>query len=197
MRPIDPNHIKGVTIATRAGPFRPLLSKHSGMGTSQPCAMHKTETAAMAIQPPGATWRHYNPERGERVVRKAVLARCVISNTKRPQQPNIADDDGGQRRFDVGHRLGADYANRDILTSRSLHPAKHRSCRTPSNSSTIRASRHSPSHPVNTPRRLNTHEDLNLRVPPPGGPYMHRACLLCECYVSCVLLGYRPNHNYQ
>ena len=110
--------------ATRAGPFRPLLSEHSSMGTSQPCALHKTKTAAMAIQPPGATWRHYNPERGERVVRKAVLARCVISNTKRPQQPNIADDDGGQRRFDVGHRLGADYANRDILTSRSLHPAR-------------------------------------------------------------------------
>ena len=77
MRPIDPNHIKGVTIATRAGPFRPLLSKHSGMGTSQPCAMHKTETAALAIQPPGATWRHYNPERGERVLRKTVLARCA------------------------------------------------------------------------------------------------------------------------
>ena len=54
----------------------------------------------------------------------------------------------------------------------------------PSQSSAIRASRHSPSHPVNTPRRLNTHEDLNHRVPPPGGPSMHRAGLLCECEVT-------------
>ena len=77
VRPIDPDTIKGVTIATRAGPFRPLLNEHSGKGTSQPCALHKTEAAALAIQPPGATWRHYNPERGERVVRKAVLARCA------------------------------------------------------------------------------------------------------------------------
>ena len=75
VRPIDPDTIKGVTIATRAGPFRPLLNEHSGKGTSQPCDLHKTEAAALAIQPPGATWRHYNPERGERVVRKAVLAR--------------------------------------------------------------------------------------------------------------------------
>ena len=105
VRPIDPDNIKGVTIATRAGPFRPLLSKHSGMGTSQPCAMHKTETAALAIQPPGATWRHYNPERGERVLRKTVLARCA---PRKAQQPNIADGDGGQRRFDVACRLGAD-----------------------------------------------------------------------------------------
>jgi hypothetical protein len=49
--------------------------EQSGMGSSQPCTMPETEAAAMAIQPPGATWRHYNPERGERVVRKAVLAR--------------------------------------------------------------------------------------------------------------------------
>ena len=80
VRPIEPNNITGVTAATRAGPFRPLLNEHSGVGTSQPCAMHKTEAAAMAIQPPGATWRHYNPERGERVLRRAVLARCVITN---------------------------------------------------------------------------------------------------------------------
>ena len=83
--------------------------------------------------------------------------------------------------------------NRDILTSRSFHPAKHRSCRTPSDSSIIRASRHSPSHPINTPRRLSTHEDLNLRMPPPGGPYMHRACLPCECYVPTVVV--KHNHH--
>ena len=50
--------------------------EQSGMGTSQPCAMTETETAAMATQPPSATLRHYNLERGERVVRTAVLARC-------------------------------------------------------------------------------------------------------------------------
>ncbi len=49
--------------------------EQSGMGTSQPCAMTETETAAMATQPPSATLRHYNLERGERVVRTAVLAR--------------------------------------------------------------------------------------------------------------------------
>jgi len=43
---------------------------------ASPVQCQKAETAVMAIQPPGATWRHYNPERGERVVRKAVLARC-------------------------------------------------------------------------------------------------------------------------
>ena len=64
--------------------------------------MPETEAAAMAIQPPGATWRHYNPERGERVVRKAVLARCEPLQS--PQQPNIANDEGGQRRYDVGPR---------------------------------------------------------------------------------------------
>ena len=42
---------------------------------TSPVQCQKAETAVMAIQPPGATWRHYNPERGERVVRKAVLAR--------------------------------------------------------------------------------------------------------------------------
>lgn len=92
VRPIDSNNIKGVTIVTRAGPFRPPLIEHSGMGTSQPCVMHKTETAAMAIQPPGATWRHYNPERGERVVRKAVLARCGVQDaqTRRQENPTAA-----------------------------------------------------------------------------------------------------------
>jgi hypothetical protein len=79
-----------------------------------------------------------------------------------------------------GGRLPTD-SYRDSLTSRSFHPAKHRSCRTPTNSPAIGASRHSPLHPINTPRRLNTHEDLNLRMPPPGGPYMHRACPPCEC----------------
>ena len=70
--------------------------EQSGMGSSQPCAMTKTETAAMAIQPLGDTWRHYNPEGGERVMRKAVLARCGLRQS--PQRPNIADDEGGQRR---------------------------------------------------------------------------------------------------
>ena len=50
--------------------------EQSGVGISQPCAVPNADTAVMAIQPPGATWRHYNPERGERVVRKAMLARC-------------------------------------------------------------------------------------------------------------------------
>jgi hypothetical protein len=149
--------------------------EQSGMGSSQPCAMIKTETAAMAIQPPGATWRHYNPEGGERVMRKAVLARCGL---KRPQRPNIVDDEGGQRRsmLDRARRRVSEPAEQPDIPfcpSCRLHP-----CRTPSNSPAIRASRHSPSHPVNTPRRLSTHEDLNLRVPPPEGPYMHRACLL-------------------
>ncbi len=76
VRPADPSNIKGVTKATRAEPFRPLLREHSGKGTSQPCALHKTETAAVAVQPPGVTWRNYNPEEGERVVRTSVLARC-------------------------------------------------------------------------------------------------------------------------
>ena len=58
--------------------------------------MTKTETAVMAIQPLGDTWRHYNPEGGERVMRKAVLARCGLRQS--PQRPNIADDEGGQRR---------------------------------------------------------------------------------------------------
>ena len=61
---------------------------------------------------------------------------------------------------------------RDSLTSRSFPPAVLFISRTPSNSPAIRASRHSPSHPINTPRRLNIHEDLNHRMPPPGGPYM-------------------------
>ena len=74
-----PSSIRGVTKATRAGPFRPLLSEQSGLGTSQPCALHKTEAAVVAIQPPGATWRHYSPEEGERVMRKAVLARCGVA----------------------------------------------------------------------------------------------------------------------
>ena len=37
---------------------------------------------------------------------------------------------------------------------------------------------------ISTSRRLSNHEDLNLRMPPPGGPSMHRAGLLCKCYVT-------------
>jgi hypothetical protein len=84
------------------------------MGSSQPCAMTKTETAAMAIQPPGAIWRHYNPEGGERVMRKAVLARCGL---KRPQRPNIANGDGGQRRYDA---TLLDRARRRMIANRQL-----------------------------------------------------------------------------
>jgi hypothetical protein len=145
-----PSSIKGVTKATRAGPFRPLPNEQSGLGTSQPCALHKTETAAVAVQPPGATWRHYNPEEGERVMRKAVLARCEAKHT--PQQPNIADK---------RDRL---YTTIPLVSHKNLTALSFAS--------------------ISTSRRLSNHEDLNHRMPPPGGPSMHRAGLLCKCYVT-------------
>ena len=62
--------------------------EQSGMGSSQPCAMTETETAVMAIQPLGDTWRHYNPEGGERVMRKAMLARCEAGGNETGSDPH-------------------------------------------------------------------------------------------------------------
>ena len=110
--------------------------EQSGMGSSQPCTVTETEVAALAIQPPGATWRHYNPERGERVMRKAALARCGLSSTTAAQHSRR------ERRataLNAGPRQEAAVCQQSSLTSRSVHPAKLRSCRTPSNSPAIRA----------------------------------------------------------
>ncbi len=136
VRPIDPNNIKGVMTATR-----PTTERTSGLGNSQPCALHKTETAAVVIQPPGATWRHYNPEEGERVVRTIVLARCAIT------YPCTASQRGQQVRrhpvqvyvLPLGASKQHELTTRDI-TELSFAPRKHAQI-------------------------SNTHEDLNLRVP--------------------------------
>jgi hypothetical protein len=124
--------------------------RQSGVGISQPCAVPNAEAADMAIQSPGATWRHYNQEGRERVMRKAVLARCEAKHT--PQQPNIADK---------RDRL---YTTIPLVSHKDLTALSFAS--------------------ISTSRRLSNHEDLNLRMPPPGGPSMHRAGLLCECYVT-------------
>ena len=61
--------------------------RQSGVGISQPCAVPNAEAADMAIQSPGATWRHYNQEGRERVMRKAVLARCEAGRIETGRAP--------------------------------------------------------------------------------------------------------------
>ena len=62
--------------------------RQSGVGISQPCAVPNAEAADMAIQSPGATWRHYNQEGRERVMRKAVLARCEAGENETGSNPH-------------------------------------------------------------------------------------------------------------
>ena len=79
--------------------------------------------------------------------------------TPTPQQPNVADKrDRQQVRYHHTHHPIPLISHKD-LTALSFAS-------------------------ISTSRRLSNHEDLNLRMPPPGGPSMHRAGLLCECYVT-------------